>query len=761
VHLQLRELPSLKSESGTAGQQVKNLEAELAKLREEMQSKHAEHASHTQTFRGNVDTLSSKVNDVSQNQSKHLKELGELTAEFSTHSDKLNKATSQMTNVQEVAKAVENALRAEINDIKEQCKSGLAAETSDIRMEIEKLKQIAAGTAAENEKARYESKETLDKIYASLEKLEESKRELHELAAKDRLTHSHGNAKLAENIEKLNESVISDIQQAVSAESQNRFRAAAAEKAAREKDVAVLQATLKDVLDKVKTMEDETKKQSSADVLRQAFTPELQRLTSKTTEIDTNLGKLDRQLSESKKQQESIYCEIDKRVAFVESGHSQHRELTLQSFKDIQVNFDASKKTTGQTDSIVIDIQAQLEYTKTSMNSLKQQMDQVASMLQKVNTLSNDAIRDGENRAKDQDDKIEKISIEMETSQQAILVKVGKNSERLDLLRASIDDEMAARCKHYADLQAKISQESSAIRQLIDSMEQRPVPRDINLDASVAKDIQATLGKEKDGIQQALQSVREKMDKLNSSRDDTLNELRLHKDDVNKRFVEVHQKQTDIRRKISDTAVKSDSLQKDLLDEIDSRIQRERALSEHLTKGIDEERSSRAREMQQTRRDVIAAVERERQERVKENTEQRTTLTKALRQLKISIDDDDDRSWFFWGSRTTATKEEKTAQTDEDGIDQPQKAAISGQSEDSAETHPLQKLATNLQSKDLAEPHPPQKAAILGQSKDLAKPSPPQKAAISGQSKDVAESHSPQNAAILGQSKDDAESEGE
>jgi len=369
-------------------------------------------------------------------------------------------------------------------------------------MEIEKLKQIAAGTAAENEKARYESKETLDKIYASLEKLEESKRELHELAAKDRLTHSHGNAKLAENIDKLNESVISDIQQAVSAESQNRFRAAAAEKAAREKDVAVLQATLKDLLDKVKTMEDETKKQSSADVLRQAFTPELQRLTSKTTEIDTNLGKLDRQLSESKKQQESIYCEIDKRVAFVESGHSQHRELTLQSFKDMQDNHDASKKSAGETDRGVADIKAQLEDTKVSMDSLKKQMNEVVNTVQNVSTQSNNAIRDNENRAKDQDNKIDKMSIEVENSRQAILVKIGKNTERIDLLKANIDDEVAARCVRDAELQAKLSTECSALRLLIDSKEKRPVSRDISLDAPPTKDDEATVNKEKDEVQQ-------------------------------------------------------------------------------------------------------------------------------------------------------------------------------------------------------------------------------------------------------------------
>jgi len=151
VHLQLQELTNQKSDydkaveqSGTARQQVKNLEAELAKLREDFQKKTEE----SKTLSGNMDALVSSVKDLSQKQSENLKHLQELKTEMSTQGDKLSKATDKKTNVEEVGKAVENALRTEINDIKEQCKSSLAAETSTMKKEIEELKHSAADTAS-------------------------------------------------------------------------------------------------------------------------------------------------------------------------------------------------------------------------------------------------------------------------------------------------------------------------------------------------------------------------------------------------------------------------------------------------------------------------------------------------------------------------------------------------------------------------------------------------------------------------------------
>jgi len=254
------------------------------------------------------------------------------------------------------------------------------------------------------------------------------------------------------------------------------------------------------------------KKQTNPEALRKAVAPELQRLSSKTTENDANLSKLGKQLSESKKQQESVDGEINKRLASLEGGHSQHRDLTLQSFKGLQENIDASKKSAGETDSSVADIKAQLEETKLSLNSLKNQMTEVVNTVQINVTKSNNAVRDTENRAKDQDSKIEKISSEVENARQVLLVKIGKNTERLDLLKAAIDDEVAARCIRDAELQAKLSQDCAAIRQMVDSIEKRPVSRDINLDASAAKDMQATFDKEKDGFQEELHSVHEKME---------------------------------------------------------------------------------------------------------------------------------------------------------------------------------------------------------------------------------------------------------
>jgi len=77
-------------------------------------------------------------------------------------------------------------------------------------------------------------------------------------------------------------------------------------------------------------------------------------------------------------------------------------------------------------------------------------------------------------------------------------------------------------------------------------------------------------------------------------------------------------------------------------------------ITKDLKQSIDEECAIRRRELLQTRAEVVGAVEREREERVKENTEQRTMMTKAMRELKVTVEDEPS-SWFGWGNKANRT----------------------------------------------------------------------------------------------------------
>jgi len=87
---------------------------------------------------------------------------------------------------------------------------------------------------------------------------------------------------------------------------------------------------------------------------------------------------------------------------------------------------------------------------------------------------------------------------------------------------------------------------------------------------------------------------------------------------------------------------------KEFEQEITTRADKDYHITKDLKQIIEEECVIRRRELLQTRAEVVAAVEREREERVKENTEQRTLMTKAMRELKVTVDEEPS-SWFGWG----------------------------------------------------------------------------------------------------------------
>jgi len=655
INNQLGELPGYRAsldkaleQSMAAQQQVKALGEEVGQFRKDVYATQSDHNVQVQSLRTHVDGYSGHFKTISDTHSTHSRDLRDLKTEFKSQNEKLNRAIDGKSKIDELAKAVENALRKEISDTKDQCRSLISVETNGMKSELEALKKNAAERRTDKQKTDAASKQAIDAILASIEQIKEQKRKLQEQLEKDKLGTSQQIAKNAESIEKLNESLRAEIRKAVDSEGDSHRKMDAAEKVSREKDAAALQAIVKELAEKISAIQNDSRKQPGSEVFRKVMQPEMQKLTSKQTELETNLSKLEKQLSSIKGSPGAPDNQHAKRLTALEQNHMQYRELTDKSLKGLQEGIDGATK--NKDDGKFVEVQSRLEKTNEQLNSLTSQCEEMLKMIDSNRKLTENNSKDLDKRFKDQETQLSAVGQNMDSNRQLMVERFTSTSERIDELKGSIDKEIADRCIRDAQLQAKIAQDCADVRKLIEgaiaAMENRPVSRDINLDGS--RQFQDSLEQEKGvraGLQKELRDLRDKVDELHNV---SITQLGDHKDYTEQRLTDHQQTQTDIRRKVSEIAQKADNLWKELEQEITTRADKDYHITKDLKQIIEEECVIRRRELLQTRAEVVAAVEREREERVKENTEQRTLMTKAMRELKVTVDEEPS-SWFGWG----------------------------------------------------------------------------------------------------------------
>jgi len=247
---------------------------------------------------------------------------------------------------------------------------------------------------------------------------------------------------------------------------------------------------------------------------------------------------------------------------------------------------------------------------------------------------------------KDQEAQLAAMGQNVGTNRQMMVERFTSISQQIDDLKGSIDKEIADRCIGDAQLQTKLAQDCADVRKTNEvamaALQSRP--RDINLDGS--KQFQDSLEEEKSaraGLQQELRDLRDKVDQLHHVSSTQLGE---HKDYTEKRLTDHQQTQTDLRRKVSEIAHHADNLWRGLEQEVDTRAEKDHHITKEFKQTLEEECAIRRRELLHTRAEIVAAVEREREERVKENTLQRTMMTKAMRELKVNVDEEPSSSWF-------------------------------------------------------------------------------------------------------------------
>jgi len=641
-------------QSMSAQQRVKALEEDIQKFRKDVHANHSEYNVQVKSLRTHVDSYAGNVKSMSDTHTVHSRDLGDLKNDMKSHGEKLNKAIDGKSKLDELAKAIENALRKEITDTKDQCRSQISIETGSMKSEIEALKKGASESATGKQKKDADTKQAIDKILASMDQLKEQNRKLQEQIEKDKLGTLEQLSKNAENIEKLNESLMTEIRKAVGAERDSRAKQDAAEKASREKDAAALQASVKELAEKVSAAQNDAKKQSGAETLRKVIQPELQKLTSKHTELETNLNKLDKQLSSMKGAPGAVDDQHAKRLIALEQSHVQHREQTDKSLKGLKEGLDGAMK--KKDEGKLPEVQSWLEETKTQVISLTSQCEEMVKMIDSNRKLCENNLKDLDKRLADQEVQLSAMGENIDSNRLLMVERFTSTSQRIDELKGSIDKEIADRCIRDAQLQAKIARDCADVRKLVEgamaTVQSKPVSRDINLDGS--KQFQDSLEKEQSermGLQTELRDLRDKVDQLHNV---SIYQLGEHKDYTQKRLTDHQQTQTDLRRKVSEVAQRAENLWTELTQEINTRAEKDMHITKDLKQSIDEECAIRRRELLQTRAEVVGAVEREREERVKENTEQRTMMTKAMRELKVTVEDEPS-SWFGWGNKANRT----------------------------------------------------------------------------------------------------------